>query len=101
MEGCIKRKDKVTSTKLSECSLLIDDCAAGYVSSASCGVLVDGFESIQVGCVLLSHEVNGRKTSLIQGAQKLVIVEARVAFGRLGTDDAISALKKKDRRRLF
>jgi hypothetical protein len=35
--------------------------------SAGLGVLVDGFESIQVRCVLLSHEVNGRMCSRPQG----------------------------------
>lgn len=87
MEACMKRKDKVTSAELIESSLLVND-RAGSDFSASFGELVDGFESIQVRRVLLPHEVNGRICSLTQGAQDLVIIEARGAAGRLSTDGA-------------
>jgi hypothetical protein len=90
----MKRKDKVTSAELSEGSLLIKDRAASDFC-AGFGELVDGFESIQVRRVLLPHEVNGRICSHTQGAQDLVIIEARGAGFRLGTDDADGSLKKR------
>jgi hypothetical protein len=99
MEGCIKRKDEVISAKLSKSIFLIngrvesDSSHAGH--SVTCGVLVDSFESIQAARVLLSHKVNGRIISLTQGAQELVIIEARVAIGRFGTNGAISSLKNR------
>ncbi len=89
----MKRKDKVTSVKLSESSLLIKDRAGGDFS-AGFGVLFDGFQSIQVMRVLLSHEVNDRICSLTQGAQDLVIIEARGAFDWLRTNGANSSLRK-------
>lgn len=90
----MKRKDKVTSAELSESSLLIKNRAAGDFSTGF-GELVDGFESIQVKRVLLPHEVNGSICSLTQGAQDLVIIEARGAVGRLGTDGVDGSLKKR------
>jgi hypothetical protein len=90
----MKREDKVTSVELSESSLLIQDRAAGDFS-AGFGVLFDGFESIQVKRDLLPHEVNGSVCSLAQGAQDLVIIEARGAVGRLGADGADGSLKKR------
>ena len=45
VEACMKRKDKVTSVKLSESTLLIKN-RAGSDFSASFVELVDGFESI-------------------------------------------------------
>jgi hypothetical protein len=93
VEARMKWKDKVTSTELIESSLLVKDRAAGDFS-ASFGELVDGFESIQVMCVLLPRKVNGRICSLTQGAQNLVIIEARGAVGRLSTDGADGSLKK-------
>jgi hypothetical protein len=99
VEGCMKRKDKVISAKRSKSIFLIDGCVERDSSYSShvviYGVLVDGFESIQAARVLLSHKVNGRIKSLTQGAQELVIIEARVAVGRLGTNGAISSLEKK------
>ena len=89
VEACMKRKDKVIPAKLGKSSLLIKDHAAGNFS-AGLGVLVDGFESIQVRRMLLSHEVNGRICSRTQSAQEIVIVEARVGVGRLGIDSASS-----------
>lgn len=94
VEACMKREDKVTSAELSESSLLIKNRAAGDFSAGFCE-LFDGFESIQVRRVLLPHEVNGRICSLTQGAQDVVIIEARGAIGRLGTDCADGSLKKK------
>jgi hypothetical protein len=94
VEACMKRKDKVTSAELSESSLLIKNRAAGDFSTGF-GELVDGFESIQVKRVLLPHEVNGSICSLTQGAQDLVIIEARGAVGRLGTDGVDGSLKKR------
>jgi hypothetical protein len=81
----MKRKDKVTSAELIERSLLINDRAGGDFSPGF-GELVDGFESIQMRRVLLPHEVNSCICSLSQGAQDLVIIEARGAVGRLSTD---------------
>jgi hypothetical protein len=94
VETCMKRKDKVVSAEHSERSLLIENRAAGDFS-AGFGELVDGFESIQVRGGLLPHEVNGRICSLTQGAQELVITEARDAGDRLGTDGADGSLKKR------
>ena len=85
----MKRKDKIIPAKLGKSSLLIKDHAASDFS-AGLGVLVDGFESIQVRRILLSHEVNGRICSHTQGAQEIVIVEARVGVDRLGIDSASS-----------
>lgn len=62
----MERKDKVISAELRKSILLINN-HAGSDLSAGLGVLVDGFESIQVRCVLLSHEVNGRMCSRPQG----------------------------------
>lgn len=77
----MKRKNEVAPIQLCEGSLLIDDCAERDLS-ATCGVLIDGFESIQMGSVPLSYEVNGRVRSHAQSAQNLVIIEA---WGDVGT----------------
>ena len=88
----MKRKDKVTSAELIERSLLVND-RAGSDFSPGFGKLVDGFESIQVGGILLPHEVNDRICSFTQGAQDLVIIEARGAVRRLSTDGTGGSLK--------
>jgi hypothetical protein len=90
----MKWKDKVTSAELSESSLLVQDRAAGDFSAGFIE-LVDGFESIQVRRILLSYEVNGRICPLTQGVQDLVIVEARGAVSRLGTDGADGSLERR------
>ena len=94
MEACLKRKDKVSSAELGECGLLIKDRAAGDLSAVF-GELVDGLESIQVRCMLLPHEVNGRICSLTQGPQNLVIIKAGGAIGMVGIDGADGSLKKR------
>lgn len=96
VEACMKRKDKVTSAELGESSLLIQDRAAGDFSAGFIE-LVDGFESIQVRRILLPYKVNGRICPLTQGVQDLIIVEARGAVGRLGTDGADDSLHRARR----
>jgi hypothetical protein len=93
MEARMKGENEVIPIQLCESSLLVDDGAERNLTSTS-GVLLDGFESIQVGCVLLSHEVNGRVCSRTQGAHELVIIEA---WGDVSTlsNGGSSSLKNK------
>lgn len=94
VEACMKRKDKITSAKLSESSLLIQDRAAGDFPAVF-GELVDSFESIQVKRVFLPHEVNCRICSLAQVTQDLVVIETRGVVDRLRIDGADRFLKKR------
>jgi hypothetical protein len=92
VEACMKRENKVIPAQLGKSSLLIENRTAPDFSPFR-GVLVDGFESIQVRRMLLSHEVNGRVGSRTQGAQELVIVEARGAEGAASIDNASGSLE--------
>ena len=99
VKACMKRESKVTPIQLGKSSLLIEN-RAGRDFSPSGGVLVNGFESIQVGRMLLSREVNGRIGSRTQGAQEFVIVEARGAEGAVSIDSANGSLEgEKDYQR--
>jgi hypothetical protein len=93
MKARMKGENEVAPIQLCESSLLIDDGAECDFSSSG-GVFVDGFESIQVGCMFLSHEVNGRICSRTQGAQELVIIEAWGDISTLDNGDS-SSLKSK------
>ena len=91
----MKRKDKVVSIQFGKSRLLVDD-RAGCDLSPRRGVLFDGFERIQVRSMLLSHEVNSRICSRSQGAQELVVIEARGTEGTVGINGASGSLEKGD-----
>jgi hypothetical protein len=91
VEACMKRENKVIPIQLGKSSLLILN-RSPHNFSPSGGVL-DGFESIQVRRTLLSHEVNSRIASRTQGAQDLVIIEARRAEGAVSIDSANGSLE--------
>jgi len=95
VEACMKRENKVIPIQLGKSSLFIEYRAARDFSPFG-GVLVDGFESIQVRCMLLSHEVNGRIGSRAQVAQELVIVKARGAEGTVSIDKANGSLEAEE-----
>ena len=96
VEACMKRENKIIPIQLGKSSALLEDRAArDFDFSPFGGVLFDGFESIQVRRMLLSHEVNGRIGSRTQNAQELVIVEARGAEGAVSIDDANGSLERE------
>jgi hypothetical protein len=95
VEACMKWENKVVPVQFGKSSLLIENRAARDFSPSG-GVLVDGFESIQVRRTLLSHEVNGRVGSGTQGTQELVIVEARGAEGAASIDNANGSLEAEE-----
>ena len=92
VEACMKRENKTIPIQLFESSLLIENRAACDFSPFE-GVFVGGFESIQVRRMFLSHEINLRIGSRTQGAQELVIVEARGAGGGVSIDNANGSLE--------
>ena len=85
VEACMKRENEVIPIQLGKSSLLVLN-RSPYNFSPSGGVL-DFFESIQVRRTLFSYEVNSRIASGTQGAQELVIVEARRADGAVSIDN--------------
>ncbi len=95
VEACMKWENKVIPVQLGKSSLLIENCAARDFSPSG-SILVDGFESIQVRRMLLSHEVDGRIGSRAQGAQELVVVKARGAEGTVSIDNANGSLEEEE-----
>jgi hypothetical protein len=95
VEACMKRENKVIPVQLGKSSLLIENRAARDFSPSR-SVLVDGFESIQVRRMFLSHEVNGRVGSSTQGAQELVVVKARGGEGAVRIDNANGSLEAEE-----
>jgi len=93
VEASMEREDEIVSVQLGKSSLLIDDGAAGDFFPSG-GILFDGFESIQVRSMLLSHEVNGRICSRAQSTQKLVIIDVRGVEGAVGIDVASGSLEE-------